>query len=114
MLSTTLPSLIALFGTLTPGAAASTRMYGVMPLSAIHSYIARNRYGRLEVITAVVVSIWRVICYRIDRNGRDSAAQQFFFFGETAGKAGVAEDAFAVVFDHAPLARQADVETRQA
>src|SRR5580765_1533373 len=102
-LSTTRPSLIELFGTLTPGASASTRMYGVMPLSAIHSYMARSRYGRLEVIVAAVMVSSRT----------RSRAQCFLFFGQTAGETGIAENALAVVVDHARLARQFDAEARQ-
>src|SRR3954462_299952 len=54
-LSTTRPSFTALRGTFTPGADASTSMYGVRPLSLIQSYIARNRYERFDDMLMEVV-----------------------------------------------------------
>src|SRR5258708_32684721 len=74
-----------------------------MPLSAIHSYIARSRYGRLEVM----------ICVVIERT-RWPSSQKFFFFGQATRETRIAEDALAVFVDHTRFAWQVDIEAAQA
>src|SRR5690606_35677955 len=50
MFRTIWPSLTKFCGTRTPGSKALTRMYGVQLFSSIHSFSARTRYGRCELM----------------------------------------------------------------
>src|SRR3546814_8724610 len=92
-------------GTRTPGWVASTSRCGVMSLSEIHSYRARNRYGRWLLIRGA-----SVIALASVRHGPQVA----FLRGEAAGEAGVAEDPVAVVLDALAVARQAHAQRVQA
>src|SRR6185312_16680955 len=105
-LSTTRPSFTALRGTFTPAAVASTRMYGVNPLSLIQSYIARSRYGRLEDMLMLFMEFFM--------RPRSGGAKGFFVRRQTAGESGIAENAFTVIADHMRFARQRHAETGQA
>src|SRR5690606_21685794 len=123
MFRTTRPSLIVCAGTRTPAWAASTRMCGVMPLSAIHSYSARSRYGRWLVMPGGVSGIASTgIRARRRRLAPVAAAgpslrqvaQVLLLRRQAAYEAGVAEDAVAVFLDHLAVLGQRHVERRQA
>src|SRR6476659_9829773 len=99
MFRITLPALAAPGGTRTPSTPASTSRYGDRPLSLIHSYSARNRYGRLGVIGGGFTPA-------PGTRTRNSRAQALLFGGQTAREPLAAEDAFTVVGDRLRLARQ--------
>src|SRR5690606_15924693 len=89
-------------GTLTPAWVASTSTCGVMPLSAIHSYNARSRYGRWLVI-ACGASLMREV-YRLPAAPEPPAlrrqlAQALLLGRQAAHETGVAEDTVAVILD---------------
>src|SRR5690606_19480376 len=96
MLSTTLPSLIVCGGTRTPGRVASTSRCGVIPLSEIHSYSARNRYGRWLVMRTPVSGMPASLGQR---------AQVALLRGQAACETRIAEDAVAVVLDRLAVLR---------
>src|SRR6476659_1367141 len=96
MLSTTRPSFTAALGTCTPSQVASTSRCGVMSLSPIHSYSARNRYGRFEVIAGASLT---VSFPRKARSRRQLLPQHLLFRRQAAQETGIAEDALAVVLD---------------
>src|SRR6476661_6922876 len=79
MLSTTLPSFAAPGGTRTVGFVASTRMYGVRPMSRILQ--RRSQYAWNEMAS-------------------ESRSEQFLFRRQTARESLAPEDALAVIDDH--------------
>src|SRR5690606_29990414 len=107
LFSTTFPSCTACGRTCTPAMVASPSRCGVMPLSAIHWFNARNRYGRWLVMRGGGASV-------IGRS-RGDIAQLLLGVGQAADEARVAEDAVAVILDRlAAILGHRDLECIQA
>src|SRR5262249_11985656 len=115
MLSTTLPSFAAPGGTRTAGVVASTRMYGVRPLSLIHSSSARKRYGRFELIAAGVVmdGAPRGQC-GVGGGFAESRSEELLFGRQAARESLASEDALAVIGDVVRFFRNLHAERIEA
>src|SRR6478672_2013250 len=112
MFSTTLPSLTVCEGTCTPGWPASTSRCGVMSLSEIHSYSARNKYGRWLVICAAS-SVMPLRGLPATMDSRRHRPEVFFLRRQAAGKSRIPEDAVAVILDRLAVLRQAHAKRIQ-